>query len=64
MFSGPGMRLEMWVSGFLHSLNNTDYVMMLNVGFLSLRMMVMMMMVVWTHQSNSSYYIRLSGIPN
>ena len=36
--------------------------MMLNVGFLSLRMM--MVVVVWTHQSNSSYYIRLSGIPN
>ena len=37
--------------------------MMLNVGFLSLRMM-MVVVVVWTHQSNSSYYIRLSGIPN
>ena len=41
--------------------------MMLNVRFLSLRMMVVVVVVVvvvWTHLSNSSYYVRLSAIPN
>ena len=62
MFPGLGTKLEVWISSFLHSPNNINYVMMLNVRFLSLRMM--MVVVVWTHLSNSSYYVRLSAIPN
>ena len=50
------------IAGFLHSPANISQVAVLNVRFLSLRMMMVVMM--WTQRSNSSYCIRLSATPN